>query len=152
MATLSTIDNAPIYYTLDGSEPTAQSTRYEGPVSLTSSTQFMAVAIRPEGTTPAVKKEVNFSRSTFCPIRLTGAQPTAEFSFGGAPTLVDGLQGNESYTTGAWLGFLGDITAIIDMGEPTSFSKVTTSTCTDLPSWVMGCYGLEVATSDDDKN
>ena len=152
MATLSTIDNAPIYYTHDGSEPTAQSTRYEGPVSLTSSTQFMAVAIRPEGTTPAVKKEVYFSRSTFCPIRLTGAQPTAEFSFGGAPTLVDGLQGNESYTTGAWLGFLGDITAIIDMGEPTSFSKVTTSTCTDLPSWVMGCYGLEVATSDDDKN
>lgn len=152
IATLSTIDNAPIYYTLDGSMPTEQSTRYEGPLHLTSSATFRAAAIRPEGVSPLVEKKIHFSKSTFCPIQLTDVQPTAEFTYGGASVLVDGLQGNESYTTGAWLGFLGDVTAVIDLGKPTTFRRVAISTCTDLPSWVMGCYGLDVSVSDDDKN
>ena len=36
--TLSTFDNAPVYYTTDGSEPTAASQQYNGPVTLDGNT------------------------------------------------------------------------------------------------------------------
>ena len=35
VVTLSTIDDAPIYYTLDGTEPTTASLKYTEPVSIT---------------------------------------------------------------------------------------------------------------------
>ncbi len=37
VATLRTIDNAPIYYTLDGTEPTTASEQYNRPASLSAS-------------------------------------------------------------------------------------------------------------------
>jgi len=47
--TLSTPDNAPVRYTLDGSEPHAGSTLYEGPVVLTESATIKARTFRPGG-------------------------------------------------------------------------------------------------------
>src|SRR3712207_9428724 len=41
--TLVTVDNAPIHYTLDGSEPTASSPKYEGVLKLKEDTRLMAV-------------------------------------------------------------------------------------------------------------
>ncbi len=150
-ATLSALGNAPIYYTLDGTTPTPSSLRYEGPVAISQSAQFRAAALRPEGMTPIVQKDVVFSKSTFCPIRLTDGQPTPKFTYGGAPTLADGMFGNDLFTSGAWLGFLDDVTAVIDLGEPREFARITTHACVDIPSWIMGCTGLEVYVSDDDK-
>ena len=49
VVTLNTVDNAPIYYTLDGSEPSASSKRYEGPLTINQTASFRALAIRPEG-------------------------------------------------------------------------------------------------------
>lgn len=50
VATLRTIDNAPIYYTLDGTEPTTASEQYNGTgIVIRQSADLRAVAIRPEG-------------------------------------------------------------------------------------------------------
>ena len=151
VVTLSTIDDAPIYYTLDGTEPTTASLKYTEPVSITETADFQAVVIRPEGKSKVVNKKISFNKATYCPIELT-FQPSEKYKFGGAITLVDGMKGNDSYATGAWLGFVGgDVEAIIDLGQETEIKRVATNAIVDMSAWIMGSTGLVVSVSDDNK-
>ena len=151
--TLGTVDDAPIYYTLDGTEPTTASTLYDGqPVTISQTAGFCAVAIRPEGNSKVVKRDIDFNKATLCPITLTGQQPAANYAYDGAITLVDGMKGSNSYTNGAWLGFIGgDVTAVIDLGAPTEIQHVAINANISMDNWIMGCKGLEVAVSDDNE-
>lgn len=151
VVTLSTIDDAPIYYTLDGTEPTTASLKYTEPVAITETADFQAVVIRPEGKSKVVNKKISFNKATYCPIELT-FQPSEKYKFGGAITLVDGMKGNDSYATGAWLGFVGgDVEAIIDLGQETEVKRVATNAIVDMSAWIMGSTGLVVSVSDDNK-
>ena len=151
VVTLSTIDDAPIYYTLDGIEPTTASLKYIEPVVITETADFQAVVIRPEGKSKVVNKKISFNKATYCPIELT-FQPSEKYKFGGAITLVDGMKGNDSYATGAWLGFVGgDVEAIIDLGQETEIKRVATNAIVDMSAWIMGSTGLVVSISDDNK-
>ena len=151
VVTLSTIDDAPIYYTLDGTEPTTASLKYTEPIAITETADFQAVVIRPEGKSKVVSKKISFNKATYCPIELT-FQPSEKYKFGGAVTLVDGMKGNDSYATGAWLGFVGgDVEAIIDLGQETEIKRVATSAVVDMSAWIMGSTGLVVSVSDDNK-
>ena len=148
VVTLSTIDDAPIYYTLDGTEPTTASLKYTEPVSITETADFQAVVIRPEGKSKVVNKKISFNKATYCPIELT-FQPSEKYKFGGAITLVDGMKGN---ATGAWLGFVGgDVEAIIDLGQESEIKQVATNAIVDMSAWIMGSTGLVVSISDDNK-
>ena len=151
VVTLSTIDDAPIYYTLDGTEPTTASLKYTEPVAITETADFQAVVIRPEEKSKVVNKKISFNKATYCPIELT-FQPSEKYKFGGAITLVDGMKGNDSYATGAWLGFVGgDVEAIIDLGQETEIKRVATNAIVDMSAWIMGSTGLVVSVSDDNK-
>lgn len=151
VVTLSTIDDAPIYYTLDGTEPTTASLKYTEPVSITETADFQAVVIRPEGKSKVVNKKISFNKATYCPIELT-FQPSEKYKFGGAITLVDGMKGNDSYATGAWLGFVGgNVEAIIDLGQESEIKQVATNAIVDMSAWIMGSTGLVVSISDDNK-
>ena len=149
--TLSTIDDAPIYYTLDGTEPTTASLKYTEPVVITETADFQAAVIRPEGKSKVVSKKISFNKATYCPIELT-FQPSEKYKFKGAITLVDGMKGNDSYATGAWLGFVGgDVEAIIDLGQEMEIKRVATNAIVDMSAWIMGSTGLVVSVSDDNK-
>ena len=149
--TLSTIDDAPIYYTLDGTEPTTASLKYTEPVVITETADFQAAVIRPEGKSKVVSKKISFNKATYCPIELA-FQPSEKYKFKGAITLVDGMKGNDSYATGAWLGFVGgDVEAIIDLGQEMEIKRVATNAIVDMSAWIMGSTGLVVSVSDDNK-
>lgn len=150
---LSTLDNAPIYYTLDGSTPTEKSCKYEAPVPLTGSSDFCAVAIRSGISGKKVEKLVTFNKATLASVTFPDAQPAPNYSFGGAVTLVDGVKGGENFSTGAWLGFLTDeVSVLIDLEQPTDFNRLSVSAMTYLDAWIMGLTGLRVAVSDDGVN
>ena len=152
VVTLNTVDNAPIYYTLDGSEPSASSKRYEGPLTINQTASFRALAIRPEGKSNLVKKEIAFGADALPPIELIGAQPAPAYTYEGAVTLVDGMKGETEYTTGEWLGFCdGDVVVIIDLRQTKEVSCVKTSALADLNSWIMASSGINVAVSADKK-
>lgn len=166
VATLRTIDNAPIYYTLDGTEPTTASEQYNGTgIVIRQSADLRAVAIRPEGKSKVTEKSFYINKATFCPIELTGTQPTPKYAFKGATALVDGMSGIDNYATGEWIGFLdGDVTAVIDLGasngnaagktvaELPEIKHVSTHAVIDMGAWVAGCTGLAVSVSDDNKS
>ena len=100
----------------------------------------------------AADQTINFNKATLCPITLTGQQPAANYAYDGAITLVDGMKGSNSYTNGAWLGFIGgDVTAVIDLGTPTEIQHVAINANISMDNWIMGCKGLEVAVSDDNE-
>lgn len=149
---LSTMDDAPIYYTVDGTVPTAKSLRYEGPISITENAAFNAIAIRPTDSSKAISEEISFNKATGCPIKLK-MEPSDRYRFNGAVALVDGLKGNDSYSTGRWLGFIGgDLEAVIDLQTPTEVSRVSTQALVDMSAWIMGSIGLVVYVSDDNEN
>lgn len=148
-AELSTIDDAPIYYTLDGSEPTEKSFLYTGPVSITESATFRAVTIRPvTGKSKVLTETIDFNLATMKPISLS-LQPSERYKYEGAPMLVDALRGNDSYSSGRWLGFIGgDVEATIDLENVVTIQKVTTQAIVDMNSWIMGSTGLVVSVSE----
>ena len=70
-----------------------------------------------------------------------------------AHAAADGLSGNDNYKTGRWLGFQGkDLDAVIDLKEPTEFSKVSFNTNVVKGDWIMGAAGVTVKVSDDGQN
>ena len=142
-----------IYYTTDGSNPTASSSKYEAPVMIREAADFKAAVIRPNGTTSRIfEEQVAFNKATMKPITLK-EEPSRGYQFNGAPALADGLKGNDNYKTGRWLGFQGkDVDAVIDLKEPTDFSKVSFTTNVVKGDWIMGATGVTVKVSEDGKN
>ena len=147
-----TIDNCPIYYTLDGTEPTAASAKYEGTLKLKESCVIKAKGIRPTGETRIFTEEIKIHKASFKPITML--QPINEqYKFEGAGVLLDGLKGNFNYKTGRWIAFYkNDMEAIIDMKQPTEISSVAISTLVEKGDWVFDARKFAVSISEDGKN
>ena len=147
-----TIDNCPIYYTLDGTEPTAASTKYEGTLKLKESCVIKAKGIRPTGETRIFTEEIKIHKASFKPITML--QPINEqYKFEGAGVLLDGLKGNFNYKTGRWIAFYkNDMEAVIDMKQPTEISSVSISTLVEKGDWVFDARKFSVSISEDGKN
>lgn len=151
--TLSTIDDAPIYYTLDGTVPTANSTKYDGTFSINEDAEIKAVSIREGNQVSKVYSEnIVVNKSTFKPARLL-SKAANSYEFNGADLLVDGLFGAANYKTGRWIGFQGeDMVVVIDMLEPAAISKVAIRTNVVTGDWIYDASEIIVETSDDDQN
>ena len=152
LITLKTIDNADVYYTLDGTEPTSKSQLYKAPIAVTDSCTFKARAIRGEKLGRVIGEKVMFNKASMKPIKML--QPVnKQYEFGGAPTLVDGLKGNGNYKTGRWIAFYrNDMEAIIDLQKETEVSKVAITTCVEKGDWVFDVRRFAVAVSADGEN
>ena len=149
VVTLETEGDADIHYTLDGSEPNAASPKYEAPLRIKENVEIKAVAIRPTGNSRIFSEKIDFNKATAKPVTLRVA-PSRGYDFNGGPELTDGLSGNDNYKTGRWLGFQGkDVDAVIDLKEPTEFSRVAFNTNVVKGDWIMGAAGITVKVSDD---
>jgi len=151
--TLSTIDHADIYYTLDGSNPTTASTKYTGKISIKDNAELKAIAVRSGSiNSKTLQEKIVVNTSTFNPIQLL-TTPANNYSFTGASMLVDGLFGNENYRTGKWLGFQkNDLIAVIDLLRPTSISKAQIRTDVVTGDWIFDASEFSIESSNDGTN
>lgn len=150
--TLNTLDDAPIHYTLDGSDPTAASPRAEGVVKVKENAVFSAKALRPTGDSRVLTEKICFSKSSMKPI-VANQPVNNQYKFKGESTLVDGLKGNGNYKTGRWIAFFkNDMDVTIDLQQSTEISRVALSTCVEKGDWVFDARGLTVEVSADGKN
>lgn len=150
-AVAHTIDNAPIYYTLDGSEPTTASEKYTDVIKIDKPCTLRTVAIRPSGSSKITNDEISFSKSSMKPITML--QPiNKQYEFSGATVLVDGMTGNMNYKTGRWIAFYtNDLEAVIDLKEATEISSMTLHTCVEKGDWIFDTRGITVSVSDDNQ-
>ena len=149
---LSTMGDGDIYYTLDGSEPTSASNKYDTPVRIKENATIKAIVVRPAGNSRVFSEKITFSKSTAKPVTLRVA-PSRGYEFKGGPEMTDGLTGDTNYKTGRWLGFQGkDLDAAIDLKQPVEISQVTFNTNVVKGDWIMGAAGVTVKVSEDGKN
>ena len=146
---LTTIDNAPVHYTLDGTEPTSASPVCDSLLSIKENCTLKAKAIRSTGESRVLTEKVSFSKSTTKPVKAN--QPVnKQYEFAGISTLVDGLKGNGNYKTGRWIAFYrNDLDVTIDLQQPTEISSAAITTCVEKGDWVFDARSFSVEISDD---
>lgn len=122
---LSIFDNAPIYYTVDGKEPTLNSVCYTQPIVIDKDIVLKAVVIRDNKESEVYSDSFIYHKALAKPVTLIHS-PDKKYSFSGANILVNGKDGvKNSYRTGTWLGFRGeDFEAIIDFKSIIEISSV----------------------------
>ena len=156
MVQLRTISSKkPIYYTLDGSEPTASSTKYEGPFPLERSATIKAICYNKYG--EGVISEQYLLSHPGMGAKITLNTPFATYksiySGGGEKALVDGQLGsNTTYADGHWQGYWGDsIDATIDFGKPMDVHEVSMRFMQNTFDWILAPTQIKVYASADGK-
>ncbi len=155
-----TIAGLEIHYTTDGSAPTAESPVYKGAFPLAEVVKgvasvniraqaFMNVEAKGKGKSLGIRLHKAAGKK----ISLTEA-PAAKYSGNGPGSIVNGVLGPvERYGGSEWLGFDGkDLEAVIDLGEGTAVSKVSTRFYHAPGQWIYAPVELTVAVSDDGKD
>ena len=147
---LKTFDNAPVYYTLDGTEPTETSLTYTQPFTIEGkTTTIKAKAIRNGRESHITESTIEYNLATMRPITLKST-PDAGYTYKGAQTLVDGLTGDDNYRSGRYIGFYGqNFDAVIDLQEEREFSSVSIGTYLVPGDYIFGLTGIEVYGSED---
>ena len=114
---LSTRDEGlDIYYTSNGTAPSLQSERYDGPIVLEKSATLRAVAYRDGVPASGVnERRLVVHKATGKSISLATPASPKYPPTNGAATLVNGVTGSASYADGQWVGAEGtDLEALID--------------------------------------
>jgi len=140
-----------IYYSTDGTIPTPKTQRYDQPIILDKSTLLKAIAYKNRKPVSDVsEKNIIVHKATGKEITLTTPPSEKYPAEHGASTLVNGMSGSISYADGQWLGFEGtDLEAVIDLGDPTTISKVSIHSLNSTSNWVHHSDHAEVFVSND---
>lgn len=149
---LSTMADDPIYYTLDGQDPTEKSLKYTKPFTIDQSVVLKTMAVHPDRTSKISVDTIRFNKATLKHVVLL--QPNeSRFSPDGPVVLVDGRNGNHSFDTGAWLAVAGnDLEAVINMQAETILSSASVHVYVRKDAWLFDARGFSVSVSSDNKN
>jgi hexosaminidase len=144
----SPLDSSLIHYTTDGSSPTTDSPRYAGPIPVTTSGTLKFTSIKGDKILgPPAAQTFVITKSTGKSVRLR-TQPDERYPGEGPSTLVNGVLGNPVRHGLHWIGFWGpDLDAVVDLGAPTPFSKVSMDFYDGEGSWIYLPKSVEILVS-----
>ena len=146
---LTTVDNAPIRYTLDGSEPTEESPLYKKPLEIREACMLKARAFRTGIQTQTFEQQFVGSKA-LGHAAVFNTAPVERFTYNGAPTLVDGIESFMSFTNGAWIGWLEEpMDVTIDLGGDATYGSVQLCALVNKIDWIFAPASVTVSTSDD---
>jgi len=141
-----------IHFSLDGSEPTVSSLRYEKPLRLKKTAVLKAAAFL-DGRMISSPAEEKVFRHLALALPAALSFPFKEQYNGGGPlALSDGLRGSRSSGDSRWQGFEGDdLIATIDLGKEHKIARVAAGFLQNSASWIFLPSSVEIAFSEDGK-
>lgn len=147
--TMSKFGDGDILYTLDGSDPLTNGSKYVSPIKLTESAEVRAIVKRENNTGREYRTVVELSKSSMKPITLK-TEPNEAYRFEGANTLIDGLSGGKNYKTGRWIAFFGEtLDATIDLLDNQEISSLEFNCNLTKGDWIFNAKSVKILVSDD---
>jgi hypothetical protein len=146
-----------IYYTTDGSTPTKDSQRYESPFIIKKSGTIQALAFRKEKEAGDVTTlDLNLHKGIGANIELNNPISEQYAASEGPRTLINGLEGSESYADPQWCGFDGKaLDATLRFDSAKAIRSVSFHYIHAPESWVFGPQDITIfgkTTLDGDEN
>ncbi len=137
--------NAKIYYTLDGSDPNANSKAYQREIQLSNSSTLKAIAIINGEKSKIVSADFHkIDRVRKIEIKNPYAE---QYAAGGNDALIDKIKGSEEFTTGDWQGYREDLDVIINLGTKTKINHIGLGCNQNIRSWIWFPSQVEFAVS-----
>ena len=137
--------NSPIYYTIDDGAKTL----YKRPVGINKSSILKAVVEKEGVQDYSYEQEFRFHKATGHKAMLH-TSPNIQYASTGAPVLVDGIRGDDNFSTGLWLGFFEEpLEASIAFHEATEISTIKVGTLSAAADWVFPPSGIRIEVSED---
>lgn len=139
-----------IRYTIDGTDPNASSTKYEGPFTVEGTHQIRAAIFRKQK--PAQKPdslELDFHKALGKKVQYN--KKWVSYPAQKELTLVNGYKGSLTYQDGQWQGFTTNMDVVIDLEKEEMLGSVA---CTFMQLTGPGVYmpdHIEVSISNDGK-
>jgi hypothetical protein len=139
---------AQLYYTMDGTVPTAASKLYSAPIAVSATTTIKAIAVN-DGKTSMV--DVGTFTKTKNDFTLTLPNKyLPNYPAEGQDALIDGLRGTTNWRLGNWQGYQGkDLVAILDLGTVKPVKQVSLNTLQDSKAWIVFPKSVSYQVSDD---
>lgn len=149
---LTTLDDAQILYTLDGTTPTLYSLVFNDLLHINETCTLKALIFRDGDTSRLLTQPISFNLATLKPI--TSLKPLdIIYALKGINTLVDGLTGSLNYSNGRWVSFYGnDLEVVIDLQAVKPIQSVSLNTIVNSDDWIFDCREMVVEVSEDAVN
>ncbi|MCX6281924.1 MAG: family 20 glycosylhydrolase [Bacteroidetes bacterium] len=142
----------PIYYTLDGKNPSTKSAVYTDPIDI-SGTVVIKAGIFSDGKLKEKLSERNFLFHFAVGKKIIYKTKCSErYPAGGQTALIDGLRGSKDHHDGLWQGYLGnDLDVIIDFGKDIPVTSVMLTMLQNQKAWIFLPKFVEYSLSSDGK-
>lgn len=130
--------NAIIYYSIDGTDPSPESTVYSKPFEINKSTKIKAgIFVNGHLKENVSEKEIVFHKG-LGNIGTLKIDPNNKYYGSGAASLSDGLLGTENNRSEYWIGFEGDDMIFeIDLEKEQIITKVAVNFLQNTGSWIL---------------
>jgi uncharacterized membrane protein len=142
-----------IYYTLDGSIPDTNATKYTGRFVIDKISHLKAISLK-EGWQQSDIAEQVFTKAKY-KIKQMKLQkpPNDKYKGNGALTLSDFEKGSTTFTDGKWLGYQNaHLIAKLDLGNVETVSSIAVGALEDTNSYIFFPKAIKVYTSNDNIN
>lgn len=156
MVEFKTLGNYPIYYTLDGRNPSEGSRLYSEPFELERSCEIKAVCFNEYSDAVETDKYLLRHKGMGHLQKLNTEYSTYRdtYSAGGDNALLDGVMGSDlTYNDGHWQGYWGkDIDVEIDLGSKCDVNQILMRFLQNSIDWILAPKTIEIYTSVDGRS
>ncbi len=127
-----------IRYTLDGSQPSSRSPKYERPVAITESSQLQAAVFQDgKSMEQTLTRDYHIHKAFLADIELKYPN-SPRYDGHGRFSLVNGILGTGNHADGNWKGFHeDDMVAVIDLGQPGTIHGMEVEALQSYGSWIF---------------
>jgi hypothetical protein len=145
-------DNAEIYYTLDESEPSEKSIKYEKPLVIEKTVKLKMIAIDKNKNKSFIVNSEFFMIPEGRSVTLKNLYSKL-YTAGGPDALIDFVRGTANFRLGNWQGYGGcDFEAVVDLGKVEHIKKAGAGFLQDVKSWIWFPKEVEIFFSEDGIN